>query len=54
MANQILHIKGMDGYDLIPYDNVLMMIADDGLYQYDYTDMDNITKLSVIPIKKKK
>jgi hypothetical protein len=54
IANQILHKKGMDGYDLIPYENVLMMIADDGLYQYDYSDLGNIRELSVIPIKKTK
>lgn len=53
IANQILHKKGMDGYDLIPYENVLMMIADEGLYQYDYSDLNDIKSLSVIPIKKK-
>jgi len=50
VSNQITHIKGMDGYDLIPYDNVLMMIADDGLYQYDYTNISNIKPLSQIKI----
>jgi hypothetical protein len=54
VANQITHKKGMDGFDLIPYENVLMMIADDGLYQYDYSDFNNIRELSVIPIKKTK
>jgi hypothetical protein len=52
IANQTLHKTGMDGYDLIPYENVLMMIADDGLYQYDYSDWENIRELSVIPIRK--
>ena len=52
IANQILHKRGMDGYDLIPYENVLMMIADDGLYQYDYSNLQNIRELSVIPIRK--
>jgi hypothetical protein len=51
MANRILHKSGMDGYDLIPYENVLMMIADNGLYQYDYSDLNNIKALSVIPIR---
>jgi hypothetical protein len=54
MANQILHKKGMDGFDLIPYGNVLMMIADDGLYQYDYSDFNNIRELSIIPSMKTK
>ncbi|GHT54568.1 hypothetical protein FACS189451_02650 [Bacteroidia bacterium] len=53
MSNQILHKKGMDGYDLIPYENVLMMIADDGLYQYDYSDLNTIKELSMIPVRKK-
>jgi hypothetical protein len=53
ISNQIIHIKGLDGFDLIPYDNVLMLIADDGLYQYDYSDLNNFKYLSVIPINKK-
>jgi hypothetical protein len=53
IANQVLHKKGMDGFDLIPYENVLMLIADDGLYQYDYSNLNNIRELSVIPIVKK-
>lgn len=40
------HIKGMDGFDLIAYNNVLMMIAEDGIYQYDYSDINNIYLLS--------
>lgn len=52
MANQLAHYSGMEGYDLIPYNNVLMMIAEDGLYQYDYTDLKKISQLSKITIKK--
>jgi hypothetical protein len=52
IANQLTHKKGMDGFDVIPFDNVLMMIADNGLYQYDYSDINNIKQLSVIPIVK--
>ncbi len=40
------NIKGMDGYDLIAYNNTLMMIAKDGFYQYDYSDVNNIKFLS--------
>ncbi|NDV57441.1 LVIVD repeat-containing protein [Bacteroides sp. 519] len=50
MAHQLAHYAGMEGYDLIPYNNVLMMIADDGLYQYDYTDVRKISQLSKIAI----
>ena len=50
IANQVAHYQGMDGFDVIPFDNVLMMIADDGLYQYDYTDINKIKQISKIPI----
>jgi hypothetical protein len=52
IANQLKHYTGMDGYDVIPFDNVLMMIADEGLYQYDYSDINDIKPLSFIPVKK--
>jgi hypothetical protein len=52
MANRLAHFADMDGYDVIPYNNVLMMVADDGLYQYDYSDLDKITRLSKISIGK--
>jgi len=51
-SNQLVHYKGMDGYDVIPYNNTLMMIADKGLYQYDYSDVNNIKELSFIPVNK--
>ena len=52
IANRIAHYSGMDGYDVIPFNHVLMMIADDGLYQYDYSDLTQIRPLSVLPITK--
>jgi len=52
MAHQLVHYKGMDGYDVIPSNNILMMIATDGLYQYDYSDLNNIKQISKIPIGK--
>ena len=52
MANQIVHYSGMEGYDVIPYNNVLMMIADDGLYQYDYSDLGKISQISKIKVGK--
>ena len=50
--SQILHEKGMDGFDLIPYNNTLMMIANEGLYQYNYSDINNIRFLSKISFTK--
>ena len=49
-ANLLAHDKGMDGFDLIAYEKTLMMIATDGIYQYDYTDLKNIKPLSKISI----
>ena len=53
LANRLVHYSGMDGFDVIPFNNVLMMIADDGLYQYDYSDLMQIRPLSKLPIVKK-
>lgn len=52
MANHLVHYKGMDGYDVIPSGNILMMIANDGLYQYDYSDINNIHQISKLAITK--
>jgi len=51
--NLIKHVKGMEGFDLIPFNNTLMMIAEDGLYQYNYADVNNITQLSKLSFAKK-
>ena len=53
LANRLAHYSGMEGYDVIPFDNVLMMIAEDGLYQYDYSDLSKIKQLSKFPIIRK-
>lgn len=50
MANRLAHFKDMDGFDVIPFNKVLMMIADDGIYQYDYSDLQHIKQLSRLPI----
>ncbi len=39
-----------DARDVIPFENIAMMITSDGLYQYDYTDPKNIHALSKLPI----
>ncbi|MDR1981047.1 MAG: hypothetical protein LBQ39_05420 [Tannerellaceae bacterium] len=52
MANRLVHFSDMEGYDVIPYNQVLMMIAEDGLYQYDYSDLEEITLLSRISVGK--
>ncbi|UII25087.1 hypothetical protein LVD15_17455 [Fulvivirga maritima] len=49
--NMLEHYKDIQAYDIIPFQNIAMMIGEDGLFQYDYSDMDNITLLSHIQIK---
>ncbi|WKN43421.1 LVIVD repeat-containing protein [Tunicatimonas pelagia] len=44
--NQLVHIEDIHAFDVIPLDGVLMVIGDDGLYQYDYTDPANLQLLS--------
>ena len=50
--NLITHKKGMVGFDVIPYNNTLMMIAEDGLYQYDYSNTNDIKLVSKITFVK--
>jgi len=38
----------INAYDVIPVGNVLVMIGEDGLYQYDYSNIQNIHLLSSI------
>ena len=38
-------------YDVIPVGDILVMVGDDGLYQYDYSDIRNIRLLSRIEVK---
>jgi hypothetical protein len=45
------HFKDMNAYDVIPINKNLMMIGRDGLYQYDYSNPDNLKLLSIIPVK---
>jgi hypothetical protein len=51
VQNQLAHFSDINTFDVIPYNNVLIMIGTDGLYQYDYTDVTNITQLSLIPVQ---
>jgi hypothetical protein len=39
-------------YDVIPIGSVLVLISDDGLYQYSYSDVRNIKLVSTIPVVK--
>jgi hypothetical protein len=48
--NMIKQYTNLKAFDVIPYNNVLIMIAEDGIYQYNYADLQNIQLLSKIPI----
>ncbi|MDR0795508.1 MAG: hypothetical protein LBE79_05550 [Tannerella sp.] len=39
------------GFDLIPYNNLLLVIGSNGLYQYSYAN-NQLNRLSVIPVSK--
>ena len=57
-CSDLLHIAdhliytytNINAYDVIPLGNVLVMVGDDGLYQYDYSDIGNIKLLSTLPV----
>ncbi len=44
------HYADIFAYDIIPFNNIAMMIGKDGLYQYDYNDINNIQFLSKIEL----
>ncbi len=48
--HQLARFPEIIAYDVIPFGGVLMLIGDDGLYQYDYQDVNNITLLSKIQV----
>lgn len=50
--HQLAHFDGINSYDVIPHNGVLMMIGSNGLYQYDYTDVTDLKLLSKIPVVK--
>jgi hypothetical protein len=47
-------IEIKDSYDVIARNGLLIVVADDGLYQYDYSDIENIAQLGVIAAPHKK
>ena len=49
-ANQLAHFPEINTFDVIPMTSHLIMIAKEGLYQYDYSNLTDIQLLSMIPI----
>ena len=52
--NMLKHYKNIHAFDVIPFNNVLMLIGEDGIIQYDYSDPLNITKLSHLKLQNAK
>lgn len=48
--NLVAHFDDVFAYDVIPMNGTLILIGDDGIYQYDYTDRDNIRLLSKLTV----
>lgn len=46
--NLLHHFSGITAYDVIPFSKRLLMVGPDGLYQYDYSDLDNVYLVSMI------
>lgn len=51
--HQITRFANIKTFDVIPFDGFLFMIGDDGFYQYDYSNLQDIKQISHIPVKKK-
>jgi hypothetical protein len=49
-SNLLATYPDINAFDVIPLGDILLMIGIDGLYQYDYSDLENITELSHIPV----
>lgn len=45
-------IGGIETYDVIAYNNRALVVAKDGLYQYDYSNLNAIKLLSKIILSK--
>lgn len=49
--NMLAHYDNIQATDVIPFNNVLMMIGEDGIFQYDYANPADIKFLSLIKIE---
>jgi hypothetical protein len=50
--NMIARFPNINTYDVIPVGGFLFMIGDDGFYQYDYSNIQDIRQISFIPVNK--
>jgi hypothetical protein len=50
ITNQLAYYPDFDTFDVIPMNGILILIGEDGIYQYDYSDLNNIVQISHITI----
>ncbi len=50
LDKNMIGAKNIHSYDVIPFNNIAIVVGNDGLYQYDYTDPKNLKLLSVINV----
>jgi len=48
--HQLGHYDNINAFDVIPFNDILIMIGSDGIFQYDYSDPSNIQLLSKIEV----
>jgi hypothetical protein len=48
--NQLAHYGNVHAYDVIPFNNIVMMIGQDGIFQYDYSNPKDIKFLSKLEV----
>jgi len=51
-SNLIYTYPDIKAFDAIPIGDILVLIGDDGLYQYNYSNISNITLMSSILVVK--
>jgi hypothetical protein len=49
-SHELAHYKDIHAYDVIPLNDLLILIGNDGIFQYDYSDKSNIKLLSKINV----
>lgn len=52
ITSQLAHYPDFDTFDVIPMNGILMLVGAGGIYQYNYSDPLNITRISHIEIVK--
>lgn len=50
-VTELHHFEGFTAYDVIPLNGLLIVVGPENVYQYDYTDMNNMVLISTIPIQ---